>query len=172
VHRTQQSRTRIRLIRAQSFIIAAVVATAGCTAPGLLAPARDAAADRLQIQDAANRIWSAVANGNAAAALAEYADDAMLLGPGAAMLQGKPAITKAITETFQAVSFKDVSGRIVDIQVGGDLGVETGTYSWTIVPPSGNPMPDKGKYIHVWARSSDGAWKVNRYIINSDMAPQ
>jgi uncharacterized protein (TIGR02246 family) len=169
VHRTTQSSTRTRLIRAQSFIVAAVVATAGCTPANAPAPPRDAAADRQQIQAAANRIWSAVANGNAAAALAEYADDAILLGPGAAMLQGKPAITKAITETFQSVSFKDVSGKIVDIQVGGDLGVETGTYSWTIVPPSGGPMPDKGKYIHVWARSSDGAWKVNRYIINSDL---
>jgi len=25
-----------------------------------------------------------------------------------------------------------------------------------------------GKYVHVWARSSDGTWKVIRYIINSD----
>jgi uncharacterized protein (TIGR02246 family) len=149
-----------------------LVATVGCTSACAPAPTRDANADRQLIQAAANRIWSAVADGNAAAALAEYSDDAILLGPGTAMLEGKPAITKVITETFRTVSFRDVSGKILNIQVGGDLGVETGTYSWTLVPPSGTPVPDTGKYIHVWARSQDGAWRVNRYIINSDMPPQ
>jgi ketosteroid isomerase-like protein len=49
--------------------------------------------------------------------------------------------------------------------------VETGTYSWTVVLSSGSPMPDKGKYVHVWASSSDGSWKVIRYIVDSDAAP-
>jgi uncharacterized protein (TIGR02246 family) len=131
----------------------------------------DSTADRQQIQAAANRIWSAVAKTDAAGALAEYADDAILLGPGAPMVQGKPAITKNLTEVFRTVSFKDVNGGITDITVSGDLGVETGTYSWTVVPSSGSPVPDKGKYIHVWARSSDGSWKVIRYIINTDLGP-
>jgi uncharacterized protein (TIGR02246 family) len=152
-------------------LMVALAMMGGCAPAGAPAAQRDAESDRQQIQAAAGRIWMAVANGNAAGALAEYADDAIVLGPGTPMLEGKPAVTKAITETFQTVSFKDVTGKILDIQVGGDLAVETGTYSWTIVPPSGGPMPDKGKYIHVWARSSAG-WKVNRYIINSDMAPQ
>jgi uncharacterized protein (TIGR02246 family) len=141
-------------------------------APLLLVGCTDSAADRQQIEAAANRIWSAVAKNDAASALAEYADDAILLGPGSPMVHGKPAITKNITELFQTISFKDVHGGIADITVSGDLGVETGTYSWTLVPSSGSPIPDKGKYIHVWARSSDGTWKVLRYINNSDAAPQ
>jgi uncharacterized protein (TIGR02246 family) len=130
------------------------------------------AADRQQIQAAADRIWAAVTRTDAAAALAEYGDDAILLGPGAPMLQGKPAITKHITDLFGAISFRDVAGTVADITVSGDLGIETGTYSWTIVPSSGSPVRDKGKYIHVWARSSDGTWKVIRYVVNSDVAPR
>jgi uncharacterized protein (TIGR02246 family) len=157
-------------LRKQVIVLAPVllvVCVANCTTT---TTQTDSAADRRQIETAASRIWSAVARTDAASALAEYAEDAILLGPGSPMVKGKPAITNNIAGLFRAVSFKDVSGGIADITVSGDLAVETGTYSWTVVTSSGSPMPDKGKYVHVWARSSDGTWKVIRYIVNTDLA--
>jgi uncharacterized protein (TIGR02246 family) len=148
------------------------VAACSPNSPGTNTRAPDPAASQQQVRAAADRIWAAVARTDAAAALAEYDDDAILLGPGTPMVQGKPAITKVITDTFAAVTFRDVKGSITDITVSEDLGIETGTYAWTVVAGNGSPMPDKGKYIHVWRRSSDGAWKVIRYIINSDLPPQ
>ncbi len=152
--------------------ILAPVLLLGCAATNTSELASDSAAARRQIQTAADRIWAAVARTDAATALADYDDDAILLGPGTPMLQGKPAITKYITDVFGAISFRDVVGTVTDITVSGNLGVETGTYSWTIIPAAGSPVPDKGKYIHVWARSSDGTWKVIRYMVNSDAPPQ
>jgi uncharacterized protein (TIGR02246 family) len=158
------------MTRASCTIVAVLMlSSGGVTSAQTPAASADTAADRQRIQAAANRIWSAVSKNDAASALAEYAEDAIVLAPGAAMLEGKPAIAKLIGDTFQAFSFRDVAGRTVDIQVSGNLAVETGTYAWTLVPRSGSPISDKGKYIHVWARGADGAWKVNRYIINSDM---
>jgi ketosteroid isomerase-like protein len=105
----------------------------------------------------------------AAAILAEYADDAVILGPGGPAVQGKPALAPYLSGLFGTVAFRDVVGAPTDITVSGDLGVETGTYSWTLVPSGGSPAPDKGKYLHVWARGPTG-WKVVRYMANSDIA--
>ncbi len=135
-------------------------------------PAHDPNQDEAQIRAAANRIWAGVAANDAAAVLAEYADDAMLLGTGMATVRGKSAITEQLTGAFTVVSFRDVVGTATDIMVSGDLGVETGTYSWTIVPASGAAVPDVGKYVHVWKRQTNGAWKVVRYVVNSDKPAQ
>lgn len=130
--------------------------------------ASDSSADRQQIEAAAGRIWSAVAHNDAAAVLAEYADDSMILGGGSPAVKGKPAVAAALSGLFGSLSFRDVVGSPTDIAVSGDLAVETGTYAWTIVPTGGNPSDDKGKYLHVWARTPAG-WKVTRYMANSDM---
>jgi hypothetical protein len=77
-------------------------------------------------------------------------------------------IAGQLTGLFAAVSFREVVGTVTDIMVSGELGVETGTYSWTIAPASGTPAPDVGKYMHVWKRQGNGTWKVVRYVVNSD----
>jgi len=149
------------------FVVLVTLVVCGC-AP---APA-DPSVDREAIRAAAGRIFAAVAAGDAAALMAEYADDAILMGAGAPMMQGKPAITTAIEGLLGGVTFEDVQSDVVNITVSGDLGIETGTYRWTTVPAGGSPMPDQGKYVHVWGRTPDGAWKVIRYVVNSDLPPQ
>jgi ketosteroid isomerase-like protein len=69
------------------------------------------------------------------------------------------------------LSFREVTGQITDIRVSGDLLWKPGRTHGPSFPRRGSPMPDKGKYVHVWARSSDGSWKVIRYIVDSDAAP-
>jgi len=157
---------------ARLVVLVTLVACGCAPAPATSDAGTDPSADREQIRAAAGRIFAAVAAGDADALLAEYADDAILMGGGSPMIRGKAAITTTIEELLGAVTFEDVQNDIVDITVSGDLGIETGTYAWTTVPPGGGPMPDQGKYVHVWMRSADGSWKVVRYVVNSDLAPQ
>jgi uncharacterized protein (TIGR02246 family) len=152
--------------------VLAALLVSGCAPAATTTPAPDPAADREQIRAAADRVWAAVAANDADALLAEYDEGAIMLGPGSPMVQGKAAITTAITDLLGAVAFEDVRSDIVDITVSGDLGIETGTYAWTTVPAGGSPATDQGKYVHVWARSPDGAWKAIRYVVNSDLPPQ
>jgi ketosteroid isomerase-like protein len=35
---------------------------------------------------------------------------------------------------------------------------------------SGKPVNDRGKYVEVWEKQSDGKWKCGSDIWNSDMA--
>ena len=166
------SRLPRRIASAGALAISLLVVACGQPSPTPAPPAHDPKQDEAQIKAAAARIWAGVAGNDAAAALAEYSEDAMLLGTGMATVRGKSAITEQLTGLFQAVSFREVVGTVTDIMVSGDLGVETGTYSWTIVPASGTAAPDVGKYVHVWKRQGNGAWKVVRYVVNSDKPAQ
>lgn len=127
---------------------------------------------RRQIEAAANGIWEGVAHADAAAILAYYADDASILGSGAPVVQGKPAVAAFLQGLFGANTLRDVEGHVTDIMIGGDLAVETGTYAMTIVPKGGDVVADKGKYIHVWRKAVDGSWKVVRYAPTSDIPPR
>ena len=134
--------------------------------------ASDQTEARRQIEAAAIGIWQAVARGDSAAILGHYADDALILGSGAPMLQGKPAVAAFLQGLFGGNTLRDVKGNVTDIMISGDLAVETGTYAMTIIPKNGNAVADHGKYIHVWKKSVDGSWKVVRYVPTSDIPPR
>jgi ketosteroid isomerase-like protein len=127
---------------------------------------------RQQIDSAAVEIWDAVARSDSATVLRHHAEDAILMGSGAPMVKGKPAVATFLDDLFKQNTFKTAKGRVTDVTVSGDLAVETGTYEMTIVPKNGPAISDRGKYIHVWRRGPDGAWKVTRYIANSDVGAQ
>ena len=140
------------------FLISVSIAFGACSPASNDTPAASANASlsasdqtdaRRQIEAAAIATWQAVARGDSAAVLAHYADDALILGSGAPMLQGKPAVAAFLQALFSGNTLKDVKGNVTDILISGDLAVETGTYAMTIIPRNGDAVADKGKYIHV-----------------------
>jgi ketosteroid isomerase-like protein len=54
------------------------------------------------------------------------------------------------------------------VTLGGDLAVETGAFSMTTTMKNGKPITEQGKYLTVWKRQTDGAWKIIRDINNAD----
>jgi len=163
------------------FLIIVSIAFSACSQASKETPAESANASpsdsgqteaRRQIEAAAIEIWQAVARGDSAAILAHYADDALILGSGAPMLQGKPAVAAFLQGLFGGNTLRDVKGNVTDIMISGDLAVETGTYAMTIIPKNGNTVADKGKYIHVWKKSVGGSWKVVRYAQTTDIPPR
>jgi uncharacterized protein (TIGR02246 family) len=162
--------------RCLTTLITAALLCGACAPAGNEPPPAAAASDqteaRREIEAAALAIWQAVGRGDAAAIANHYADDALIFGSGAPMVQGKPAIAAFLKGLFEGNTFSDVQGHITDIMIGGDLAVETGTYAMTIAPKNGNAITDRGKFIHVWKKSADGAWKVVRYAPTSDIPPR
>jgi len=167
--------------RCLSVLIIASIACGACSSASNEAPAASANASSLasdqtearrQIQAAAIGIWQGVARGDAAAILVHYADDALILGSGAPVLQGKPAVAAFLQALFDGNTLSDVQGNVTDIMISSDLAVETGTYAMTITPKNGNAVADRGKYIHVWKKSAEGSWKVVRYAPTSDIPPR
>jgi len=101
-----------------------------------------------------------------------YADDASLLLPNAPVITGKEKIKAAAASMFAdpnfALSFQSTR---VEASKGGDLVYSVGTYSMTMSDPKDKkPTTDRGKYLTVFRKQSDGSWKAIADMINSDLA--
>ena len=53
--------------------------------------------------------------------------------------------------------------------MGGDLAFVIGTAQLTLNDPKGNPVTDRGKYMTVWKKQSDGKWKAAADMANSNL---
>ena len=97
-----------------------------------------------------------------------YTDDAELLVPEAPPIKGRKAIAQAWRGILGSGGNR-VRVEIREVQDNGDWAFEVG--SFTVTAPDG-ALLNAGKYIVVWKRQSDGAWKVHRDIFNWDTPPR
>ena len=137
--------------------------------PGTLAaPAADPAAVRRVIDSVNAVLIEALTKEDAAAQSALYAPDGMVMLSEMPAWKGRAAIEENAKGMFEAMDVKDFKVTTDNVEIAGDLAVETGTFSMTIVPKGGKATPEAGKYITVWKRQTDGTWKIYRDISNSD----
>ena len=110
------------------------------------------------------------ANAGDAAALTGdfYADDAVLLAPGAPRFDGADAI-RAFWQGFIEGGVKDIWIETSAIVEAGDLGYGIGSYACSVLEASGEWGLDTGKYIVIYRRQADGGWKVIADQFNSDL---
>jgi uncharacterized protein (TIGR02246 family) len=109
--------------------------------------------------------WSAAWNrSDADGLLSLFTGDPVLLP------QGRPAVTgkKAIRSLYRSF-FKDYTvkgrGRVVEVEVSGDLGYFWSRYTLTAAPKAGGKkVAEKGRSLFIVRRRKDGAWKIARLI--------
>ena len=147
--------------------------TAACasnsTGSGASTLVADTTAVRSAIEAANGLFLDAFKKSDKAGLLANYADDAVLMMPNQPGWRGHDGIDRAFTEFLAQMTFTDGGVTLDDVMVSGDMAVETGTFDWTFTTKSGAPIKDKGKYLTVWKRQADGAWKIVRDINNTDL---
>ena len=139
----------------------------GCTTPP---PARDTEADKAKLQADATSWFDfyAKADGDGMANL--YAEDALLMPPGAPAVTGRAGIRTFLGEDAaktKAAGFSIRNGMVTGIGVSGDTGWISGSY--TVVDTSGAAV-DSGSYLSVH-HLTDGVWLYVRDTWNSDRAP-
>jgi ketosteroid isomerase-like protein len=103
--------------------------------------------------------------------VAYYSEDAVVLPPNA---------TSAVTKETVRNLWKDllaspglvISWKPTRVKLGnsGQMAWMSGTYELTMNDASGNPIKDRGKYLEVWEKQSDGNWKCAADMWNSDLA--
>ncbi len=127
-------------------------------------------ADKIRaVVDGASRLAVAPAADLDAYVKLYYAEGARLLAPNRPMAEGRAAI-KAFMASLG--SLQEMKLSIVSIEGLNDLACVHGTYALTWTPPGASaPQGDKGKYVEIWKRQADGAWKVTHDIFNSDLPP-
>ena len=155
------------MIRFKRFLqfVSGVAAFTAASHGALAAPTADETAIRAQTTS-----WVKAYNGaDAAAVSAQYADDAILLPPGAPAVRGRPAIlvffTKDVAESKAAGVVFNVNPK-TDVGVSGNLGWESGTYTVTVK----GAVVEVGKFLSV-SRKKDGKWQYIRDTWNADAPP-
>ena len=149
-----------------SWVSAAIFALAGSLA-GLAHAA--ATADEAAIRAQTSSWEKAYNGGDAKGVAAQYADDALLLPPGASGVSGKPAILEFFTRdiaTSKAAGAVFVLNPKTDVGVSGNMGWESGTYKVTVK----GAVVETGKFLSV-SRKSGGKWLYIRDTWNADAAP-
>jgi len=110
----------------------------------------------------------AVVKGDVAALNGFYTDDAVVLAPNVKASHGRAELDATNAAMLAAMKFTGLKLHTDDLQVFGDIGVETGTYEQTL-QPKGKTLHDNGNYLAVWKKQSDGNWKIYRLAYDSEL---
>jgi uncharacterized protein (TIGR02246 family) len=155
--------------------VVAIVLFAGCqqepaTETGSTedTPAVDPAAVRQALDDF-GAAWETAALTNDGAALAAlYAEDAVVLPPGAPLMSGRAAIESGFAAMVALTPFTaiEIVTDGVDVSASGDLAYGYGTFTSTNTV-GGQPFEDTGKWTSIH-ENRDGQWVTVLDIWNSN----
>ena len=98
-----------------------------------------------------------------------YAEGALVLPPQAPLVRGRGQIRELFRELIEA-GMGDVTHETLPLYAEGDLAYGLGTYASTTCALGARPVRDAGKYLLVYRRQVDGAWRVAVEMFNSDLA--
>lgn len=99
---------------------------------------------------------------DSAKVVAQYADTAVMVVPGAPAIQGHDAIVKAVADSINDPAFSiDFTNSGTDVAMSGDLGYTHGTFRVSITDPdTKKPVSMAGNYTTVFKKQADGGWKA------------
>jgi ketosteroid isomerase-like protein len=98
-----------------------------------------------------------------------YAEGAIAYPPGQPAAIGRDAARRVWTALLADAGFSlSWKATHAEVAASGDLGYTTGTYEATVSGPDGKPAREKGKYVCIWRKGPDGAWKAIHDIWNAD----
>ncbi len=108
------------------------------------------------------REWSAASKAKDVAKFTSvYADDAVVMLANVPDMHGLENIRAGISGMMQDPNFAlAFQADKVVVARSSDLAYETGTYAMSMSGPDGKPSSEKGHYVVVWRKQSDGTWKV------------
>jgi ketosteroid isomerase-like protein len=89
-----------------------------------------------------------------------YAEEAVEIPNGHAFLNGTAEIAKTMGFLDSPDNHLTWTPVHADIAASGDLGYTYGTFEFRAKDKDGKPVSDLGKYVTIWKKQPDGAWKV------------
>jgi uncharacterized protein (TIGR02246 family) len=105
--------------------------------------------------------------GDAAEVTRFYGDGARILPPNADAIQGSDAI-EAFFKEFVALRTQ-LSFNLLTVHESPDVCTAVGEFEMAMHPEGADPQQNRGKYIEVWRRQSDGSWRIVDDIFNSSL---
>src|SRR6266480_2513004 len=103
--------------------------------------------------------------------IAYYSDDAIVLPPNATTAATKEAVRNVWRDMLAspgvAITWKPTT---VQLAKSGEMAWVSGAYELTLNDANGKPINDRGKYLEVWEKQTNGNWKCRADMWNSDVA--
>ena len=158
----------MNILKSAAIVAVGLIALAGCQKAAVV----DTAAIETELKNGV-RTWLASYNaGDADAIAARYADDAVVMSPGAPAATGREAIRAMIAEQSAAakaagMTLAPLDGDTVGVSASGDIAWHSGGYT---VSDASGAVIDSGNYMEV-QKNVDGKWMIIRDIWNSDRPP-
>jgi ketosteroid isomerase-like protein len=160
---------------ARLLLVAAATATAFAGPAGaqsrtrpLSTPRDDAARLREAVEASIVRTDAAFNRGDIDAFLQPMADDVWVYPPNAQAFQGPAAAHEYFTRGYSE-GLRSLQRRTTGLERSGNIAYETGTYTIQTPGQGGATTTDNGKYVHVWKRSAEGAWRIHVAMWNSNL---
>ncbi len=122
---------------------------------------------RDNIEATLKTLMESLNGGDAAGVAAHYTDDAAVLPPDAARIDGREGI-QGVWQGLIDADVRDITLTTQEVDVFGDVANEVGTISATAPGEDGTRVQLAGKYVAVWKRGDDSTWRLHRDIWNFD----
>ncbi len=116
-------------------------------------------AGQLVLIELESKFAQSVAEGGGRAFATWFAEDAVTLSNGKPAVRGRGAIAQSAnwTPTEYALTWTPQG---VEMGAANDMGFTWGHYEAKSMGRDGKPVVLKGRYITIWKKQADGAWKV------------
>jgi uncharacterized protein (TIGR02246 family) len=98
-----------------------------------------------------------------------YSADAMVLPANAPIATTKEAIRNLWQDVLAKATSISWTMSKAEVAKSGDVAYASGTYELSMPDATGKSVNDRGKYMVVWKKQSDGKWKAVADIWNSDL---
>jgi uncharacterized protein (TIGR02246 family) len=126
------------------------------------------ATDQAAIASTTAELLDAVNASDVSRILAVWEEDGVLMPPHHPSVHGRVALEAYFRALFARGRCRFIFTSSI-LQLVGDVGFESVTYTATVWPAGGrSPIEDHGKGLHVYRRQADGSWKLAHDIWNSD----
>jgi ketosteroid isomerase-like protein len=116
-----------------------------------------------------HRIWINMASEKDFDKLATIlCDDIIMMPPNDTSLYGKSEVIEWFKEYFAHFQIANLTPTERDVFVVGDVAIENWTYMVAIKQVDGSErIRDDGRFLTIWKKQPDGAWRISHSIWNS-----
>ena len=125
-------------------------------------PTTNPAAEQAAIRDIDSQMLAALNARDLETWIGFLAEEARMMPPNEAIVEGKPAIRELISGLLSLPNFSVThhpADRIV-VSQSGDLAYISYAYELTVPGPQGASITEMGKDISIFEKQPDGSWKL------------
>ena len=94
-----------------------------------------------------------------------YTEDAIFVGPGVPAIEGRPDLL----EVAPQISISSMEIAAHSTLGEGDLAATFGRATWVSGPKGSDAPRVRRRFLMVWRRDLDGAWRIVREMLNEDL---